>query len=416
MQELSESRRSLALAIAEGLGEDRWRPLAQWFRQELDAEGVPRRAPVADWAGALAWLDQARQQAGRRWPEARFRPPIEGLLRSTLRFSRLRGAAVFGGGNAEVPPRTLLNGWARQIADRSLVRVVEAWFAPGRSKTSTRAIPPASYSNPHLPLAILRSEWSPRADFLAIDHRSEGATSLVELFGRGRPWLGPTWALDTAAAEVEKARPRIWQTGESADWVEWSFRSGEVRFTRTALLLHGRSLAILADQVDGPMTSAALRIAIPEGIKPRSVSGSRAIVLTSSDAKTSAQVVPFGLSQATLSSDRGQFTREGHDLILRRTPQGKRCWLPLLVSWNPARNRRPVSWRVLTVAERSKICPPELAFAARITWDRMETIVIYRSLGRAGLRSFLGYQTKSPFFVGVVSKTGAVEPILALEE
>ncbi len=39
-------------------------------------------------------------------------------------------------------------------------------------------------------------------------------------------------------------------------------------------------------------------------------------------------------------------------LILRQAPSGRRCWLPLLVSWDPERHRKPLSWRVLTVSER----------------------------------------------------------------
>jgi hypothetical protein len=66
----------------------------------------------------------------------------------------------------------------------------------------------------------------------------------------------------------------------------------------------------------------------------------------------------------------------------------------------------------LTVTVRSRVCPTDVAFGARISWGRDETLLIYRSLARPDLRSVLGHQTAARFLVGVFTAAGEVEPLL----
>ncbi len=56
-----------------------------------------------------------------------------------------------------------------------------------------------------------------------------------------------------------------------------------------------------------------------------------------------------------------------------------------------------------------------MAFAARVGWGRDEGLVIYRSLGKPGLRAFLGHQTTSRFLIGSFSASGEVTPILKID-
>ena len=89
--------------------------------------------------------------------------------------------------------------------------------------------------------------------------------------------------------------------------------------------------------------------------------------------------------------------------------------MPLLVSWDGLRHRKRLSWRVLTVSEDAKICPPDLAFAVRVSWGRDETYVIYRSLGPPALRAFLGHQTRARFLIGQFTDEGTVEPLVSVD-
>jgi hypothetical protein len=115
------------------------------------------------------------------------------------------------------------------------------------------------------------------------------------------------------------------------------------------------------------------------------------------------------------TGERGTFTREGRELRLCQPYAGRRCWLPVLASWDPLRNRQAIHWRVLTVGERSRVCPPDCAFAARVSWGRRESLLIYRSLAPPALRSVLGHQTRARLLVALFTSDGTVTPIVSLD-
>ena len=407
-------------------------PLERWLERVLDQDGVPRYLPATAWTRLLAVLDQARRARPEGWPE-RLDARIEGLLLATLRFARAGGAPVF------THPKTrsaagaqdVFRGWAQQLVEPGLATVLDWWFprtAAASRPAKVRAAPPLpAWSSPGRPLAILRANWSRQGDFLAIDQRQPGGTAQLELTGLGHVWLGPTWTAEHGPAREEgpsappgpPPRPRVWVSTSQADLAEWSFRSGRVRVTRTALLLRGRRIALLADQVETAAspagTNAAWRVALPAGVEATPLPGSPAWVLATRPGRPSARVVPLGLSSFGEATERGTLTREGRDLILRQRCPGRRCWLPLLASWDPLRNRQTIRWRVLTVAEKSRVCPPETAFAARISWGQDETLLIYRSLARPASRSVLGYQTSARFLVAFFGRDGNVIPIVKVD-
>ena len=134
--------------------------------------------------------------------------------------------------------------------------------------------------------------------------------------------------------------------------------------------------------------------------------GSRAWLLAEPKRRGSAQVLPIGLPCLPYATDRGRFQVEGRELALTQAAEGRRCWLPLLVSWDPTRNRKAVNWRILTVSERSRAVSSDRAFAARVSWGRDETYVVYRSLGPPAPRAFLGYQTRARFLFGQFTTDG----------
>jgi hypothetical protein len=130
-------------------------------------------------------------------------------------------------------------------------------------------------------------------------------------------------------------------------------------------------------------------------------------------------VLPISLPALLYETDKGRFRasdgEKGRRLSLRLASHGRRCWLPLLVSWDPVRHRKRLSWRVLTVVENSKVCPADVAVAVRVSWGRAETYVIYRSLARPAPRSFLGFQTKAKLFLGQFDPDGLVKPLVSVD-
>ena len=269
-------------------------------------------------------------------------------------------------------------------------------------------------------LAVLRANWSRDGDILAVDHRGAGAQTRLELFGGGRCWLGPTWDDVGSAGLGVKARPTLWISQGSADVAEWTFRIGQARVVRTAVLLRGRRLALLAEQWDGPGDPGSMRLGLAAGVEAAPVPGNPGggLVLTHRKSRASARVLPIGLPSAANPLSTVGLEAMGNQIVLKQSAAAgeKRVWRALLVSWDAPRNRRPVRWRTLTVSESSQACRRDTAFGARIAWGRDESLLIYRSLSAPALRAVLGHQTRARFLIGLFTREGEVEPLLTVAE
>ena len=394
------------------------RPLARWLRRELDADGVPIRLATPEWHRCLEILGAGRRQAG-HWPPG-SEVAIGGLVLATLRFARPDGSpSMHAVGSGPDSAGWAPADWATWYRGTGIARVLRWWFTPGRTEAAAPPLP--AWSAPGRVLATLRPDWRPDGDFLAVDHRDAGSPCRFELTGAGRTWLGTEWAEDLTGpgGPASRTRPVRWVTGSTADLVEWSYRGDGLRITRSALLLRGRRLALFSILAEGRGTTwkedATMRLAMPAAVDAGPLKQSRALVLAESKRRGVAQVLPIALPCLPYPTERGSFRAVGHELILRQAPAGRRCWLPLLVSWDPARHRKALSWRVLTVSERSRAVGPDRAFAARVSWGRDETYVVYRSLGPPAPRAFLGYQTGARFLIGEFDTDGDLKPIFTLE-
>jgi hypothetical protein len=387
------------------------RPLARWLGRELGPDGVLRRRPVPEWWPCLEEVRAARERRPEGWPLA-IDALLEPVVRSALRFTRPDGSAVFGPDGATKARRTGIVSWAGLLSDPGLETVARWWF-PARGRTRGRPAPPPlpAFAVEGMPLAMLRPDWSRRGDFLAIDQRA-ASPGAIELAGGGRRWLGPSWPTPPGRGPCRVVR---WMTGPQADLLEWSLRTEAGRLTRTAVLLRGRGLALLAELWDLAGDPTTLDVELAPGVLAQSVPESRSLRLRGPRGG-SLQVVPLGLPPSDYPTDRGSLTGTDGRIRLSQPRPTRRTWVPLLFSWDPARVRRPVSWRVLTVTERTKPCRPGAAFAARVGWGHGEEgLVVYRSLGRPALRCFLGHPTTARFLIGAFTTEGEVVPLVKVE-
>jgi hypothetical protein len=405
---------SLSRAVGSWVRAGDARPLTRWLDRELDAEGVPIRLAIPAWQESLAILAEAKR-CGRDWPEG-CESQLSKLILASLRFARPDGSPAVD--LAESDRGSMATGTWRQWADwyrgTGVARVLHDWFAPGQKDKAPPPLP--AWSSSDRVLSILRPDWRPDGDFLAIDHRDAHSCCRFELFGGGRPWLGPDWSFGAETAPTSRPRPRTWMTGALADLAEWSYRVGTIQVTQSALLLRGRRLALVAVLAEsrtlaGP--TPPMRLALPPRVAAAPMDACRAVVLTAPKKRGSVQVLPIGLPCLAYPTDRGRFLVEGCELVLNQASAGRRCWLPLLVSWDPDRHRKTLRWRVLTVSERARAARPERAFAARVSWGRDEHYVVYRSLGPPAPRAFLGHQTRARFLLGQFTTAGDVKPILS---
>jgi hypothetical protein len=409
-------REALSLALERWVRHEDERALARWLARELDGDGAPVRLGISQWQEcALALLDAERTRGP--LPSACL-TPVSKLIRSALRFSRPDGSAVteFGGAAAGPPRRRRLRWLAKHLfaASAARARPGETSVAEGRGRPDALA----AWASSDQVLASLWDDGEATGDFLAVDHRDPAAPCRFEIFGAGRSWLGPGWTIGTESVPTSRPRPRQCVSTAAADLVEWTYRGGAARYTQSALLLRGRGLAlvaVLAEVASAPGQRVELRVSRPSIVAAEAVKDTRAFLLTTPKKRASAHILPIALPCVSYPTDRGAFLVEGNEFVLNLAAGARRTWLPLLISWDAKRHRKIPKWRSLTISERSRIVPPDTAFAARVSWGRNETYVIYRSLGRPGTRAFLGHHTRARFLVGRFTRSGDVEPILKVD-
>ncbi len=392
-------------------------PLTRWLARELDSSGALSRLPIEDWHVCLEALREARGSSA-HWP-ARWDEVVGRMVIATLRFSRPDGspAGDFNGRASFTPPAKTLRRWITAAQGTETATHLRDW-QESRKRNVNFTPEPASWDVSRGVLSVLRDQLNGDGDFVAIDHRISGPSCRFELFGSGRSWLGPYWTIEAepGATTAPKPGPRISVSG--AEIAEWSYRIGQAKVTQSILLMGSRRLALLSAlfEARAPQSSQLrLRLSCPPAIKPEALEACRGFRLKGPTGRQSAQVLPIGLPCLPYETDRGAFLRHVDDLVLGQATAARRTWLPLLVSWDPARIRRRPTWRVLTVSERGKAVGPGRAFAVRVSWGRHETYVIYRSLDAPASRAFLGYRTHARLLIGLFTPDGNVTPLVKID-
>jgi hypothetical protein len=262
VSDLPPGLESLARALCAWVRQGNSARLERWFARELEADGAPIRLSIPAWRQCVRGLAEAKHcRPG--WSKRVDRHALA-LLRSLLRFSRPAGTPTtdFDAVELDASYRTSLAQLARAYARSGEARVIGWWL----SLPDALHVPPPlpAWSSSRHVLAVLRGGWQKRDDLLVVDHRRREPQTRFELMGSGYSWLGPNWRLTSTVAALSSARPGSWISNSVADLLEWSYRSSGLRCTRTALLLRGRKMALLGDQIDGK----DLRGRPLEGIRP----------------------------------------------------------------------------------------------------------------------------------------------------
>jgi hypothetical protein len=393
------------------------RPLLHWLDQELDSNGTPIRMSLPEWDESLNIVLASRRMP-HDWPDG-CGERIARMVRCSLRFTRPDGclATCFGSSPSETSP-VRGNGDPTRLdhGNRWIARARKRWLAEGVNE----GLPHASmgWASSKRVLAGLNDDGTAMRDLLVVDHDAASDFCRFELFGGGQSWLGPSWTLGGEIRGADRPRPRTWVSTVTADLAEWSQLAGQCRVTWSILLVRGLRLALLSVLVERkspPADPPGFRIARPRALAALPVEGCRAILLSQSSKRGTAQVLPIGLPCAAYVTDCGRFAPDGDDLGLTHAAAGQRTWLPLLVSWDVARHRKRLHWRILTVSERSRIVGADRAVAVRVSWGRHETYVIYRSLASPAPRVFLGHRSENRLLVGRFTDKGIIEPIFEME-
>jgi hypothetical protein len=403
-------------ALASWVCKQNVQPLSRWLARELDREGRVARLAIADWQECLVNLLEAKG-LGQAWP-ACWDEPLSRLNRAVLRYSRPDGSPVtsFEPLNNRRESAALWRGTSNPRTGAALPSANGRGASLENGEPHDDARP--DWEGSHRVLGALGSAGLAAGDFLIVDHRELGVPCRFELFGGGRSWLGPGWAVDGHAIATSIPKPGSWISSPAADLAEWSYSCSGNRIIQSAVLLKTRRMALLGITLEArssSRTESIVRVSLPHAALAATAKDHRGITISEPGKTGSAQVLPIGLPSLPYATERGAFCAERDGLVLQQTTGGRRCWLPLVVSWDPRRNRKSVNWRVLTVSEKSRAIGADRACAVRVSWGRDETYVIYRSLGPTALRTFLGYQTSARFLWGLFTPDGTVTPILKLE-
>ncbi len=309
------------------------------------------------------WLNFPPGSVARRTIDrlGEFVGPIEpsevDWLRAVFRLTRSNGSPIFGD-RGRSPSRLLeLERWVRRVGDPHLAWVIGGWrpASPIGDETESAAPPLPSHAWPTLPLAVLRPGWTALGDCVAVDHRSLGATTTVEVAGRG---VDVAWPLLVVADADGRDRPG------PADLLGDRGLRGRLR-----VVVRGRPGDGHPDRGPdprgaprrpdadrdrgrpgrrrGPLGVARRRrgAARPRLARPDPLGGPRA---------TGRPPDPARLARGELPDRPRGLVVEGREVVLRQRTDGPNRCLAVLVSW---RKRPPTGWRTLTVAEKSADVP-----------------------------------------------------------
>jgi hypothetical protein len=318
---------------------------------------------------------------------------------------------------------------ALRRVNRALGKGAEEWvfddLAPrttglrgGKSRIVRRG-ESGSVVSPRHCFAVMRSVGGARDDLVAIEHPPREPETRVELFAGGRSWLGDWWRASSASGGDEpssRVKWMRWKSEAQGDVAEWSIGQGRTVITRSVVLLKRWKVALLADLVEGAEGGRITQeVDVRAGVRTESGGSLRALVLRSGRMPAALRVCPLALPASNYHSERGRMESAGSSIQVSYAAQSSKTWLPVLISWDHERDRGGMTWRALTVTQNRKVCRAGVAFAVRVGWPRRDGLVIYRSLARPALRSFLGHQTEARMLVGKLSMKGDLEPLIRLD-
>jgi hypothetical protein len=331
--------------------------------------------------------------------------------------------------------------------DRLEVRaLIAARSAAKKSKAGRRAtasadeLPLPSVHSEWARLAILATDWSPRANRLAVAYHEQRVG--IDLEVRRRALLQGEWEFDVRADGVPALATGEWSeicwvNDADCDYLELELQLTEgLRLQRQMLLPRQDDVLFLADVLVGteprelsyrsklPLADRVLLEPAAEEARDEVDAAMSAMIGTTTSSATSelvltekrprAMALPLALSEWRADSRGGSLSAVEGSLELRQTARGCCLYAPLWLDLRPKRFGKPRTWRQLTVAEQLVAQPRDVAVGYRVQFGSRQWLV-YRALTARGNRTLLGQNLSTEFFVGRFQRNGESESILEVE-
>ncbi len=209
-----------------------------------------------------------------------------------------------------------------------------------------------------------------------------------------------------------------WISDDDVDYLELqqSFAEG-VSIQRHLLFARDDAFVFFADAVLGEKAAAieyrlALPLASEVTIEPAAETRELALVKGS---RRRAVLLPLALSEWRGDRRQGELAHDAKSLQLSQsTASARNLFAPWFIDLAPNRQRRPVTWRQLTVAEDRQIQPHDAAVGYRVQVGNKHWL-FYRSLIACGNRTVLGHNLVSEFLAARFDRGGVPETLIEIE-
>lgn len=278
------------------------------------------------------------------------------------------------------------------------------------------------YYNAEAKTALLRRTKEEPHDELLVDF--SGVDVRVRLTAAGEALAIGAWTWQAMAAgeplvNVGAWREVGWKSGKALDYLEIELPlAGGWKLIRQMLLAREDRFLLLADALIGSSNEPVeLRYSHSLPIAAEATYASARETREGwleGGGRRRATVVPPGLPEWRCEFSHAELVGQNGRLTLQQAALGRSLYAPLWIDLDPRRLARPLTWRRLTVGENVAVVSRDVAVGYRIQAGR-EQWLVYRSLGRNGNRSVLGYNTVHSFDCLRFVAGGQSEAIVGVE-
>ncbi len=391
------------------------RALANALIGLLDGEGIPHARLSGQWRGLLGcwtrcFLMERRGKRGRVDKDARLQ--YEWLVRQSIRWRRSDGSLClqdYGRVDELLTAAVEIGG---DPADRELLAIQQGKLAEDDSEY---AVPRAGEHSEWAETAILRTNWSRRSPYLAMNfdagnfHSELGVDGTTIWSGDTRPEVSINGHRLEYGGEWDEL---CWFSDDDVDYIELEIDlARDWRIQRQLLLAREDQFLFMADALLGPDAGQIdYRLELPTTPEMEWVLEDETTDVQLTASKPLGWIMPLALNEWRSDSRFGKFNGR----VLHQTDTGRGLYAPLFLDLNPGRRRKARTWRSLTVAENLQLQPRDVAVAYRVQIGK-EQWVMYRSLGPAGNRTFLGQNLTSEFLIARFDLDGEIENLVEIE-
>lgn len=385
---------------------------------------------VATATGPLPWDDATEKLFG-------------AAVGTTLRLLGGQGRLLLGPGRMPAAFSDAVLAAAADSRRGRIRRTAEAVQAPANRRAARQGrkavagpvrLLPRDLHDPAAAIAIIRSGWERNAVRVLLHYRD--AVPHLEIAVGDRllidgPW---GWRVSSEGRPLDVEGPwtlSCWESDKKGTCLEIiAPLAGGLQIDRQIVLLPRDRVLLLADAIthrpdphDGdtphdpprPRADGGLRlqsvVPLSATLEGEQAEETREVLVY--DTKPRLMALPLALPEWK-TAGRGGFAATPEGLSLEHQTDGCRCYSPLWLDLEPARQGRPLTWRQLTVADTRQNLPPQQAAGFRIQAG-LEQWLVYRTLDEPRNRTVLGCNLSCGFLLGRIGRKGVVDRVIEIQ-